>query len=150
MTRGGATCHIRRPADEVFAFVGDSENNPRWRSNVIETTWLDDGPMRVGRRGRQVAQILGLRYAVEAEIIEWDPPHHVVWQTIAGGAKVRSDCRVEPEGDGCRLTIVSEGEFTSGPLRWLGPIAIRAFKRQALADLRRLVAWLESGTEHPA
>ena len=44
MAKGGGSIHIERPAEEVFAFVADAENNPRWRSYVIETTWLDDGP----------------------------------------------------------------------------------------------------------
>jgi Polyketide cyclase / dehydrase and lipid transport len=148
LPRGGVRAHIRRPADEVFAYVGDAENNPRWHSYVVETQWLDDGPMRVGRRGRQVSKILGLRYEVVAEIVVWDPPRRAVWQTVAGGATVRTECLVEPDGDGCILTFVTEGEFAAGPLNWLGPIAIRVFKRQALGDVKRLIVALESGTEN--
>jgi hypothetical protein len=53
MAVGEASIHIARPPDEVFAFVGDAANNPLWRKNVIRTEWIDGGPMRVGRRGRQ-------------------------------------------------------------------------------------------------
>jgi hypothetical protein len=144
MARGSFTIHIDRPADEVFAFVGDAANNPRWHGHVIETTWLDDGPMRVGRRGRQVSRLLGVRYEVEADVVEWDPPRKAAWATVAGGAAVRTECLVEPDGDGCRLTLASEGDFTKGPLRWLSPIALRLFKRQAVSDVRKLVAALEA------
>ena len=147
MASGTVSVHIERPPDEVFAFVADAENNPRWHSYVVETRWLDDGPMRVGRRGRQVSRILGLRYEVEAAIEAWDPPTRVVWQSVAGGAEVRTDCRVGPEGVGARMMMIVEGEFTKGPLRLLGPVAIAVFKRQALGDLRRLVSVLEAGTE---
>lgn len=61
MAKGGGSIHIDRPADEVFVFVADAENNPRWRSYVVETAWLDGGPMRVGRRGRQVKAALESR-----------------------------------------------------------------------------------------
>lgn len=73
MARGGGSIVIDRPAEEVFAFVADAENNPRWRSYVVDTAWLDDGPMRVGRQGRQVSKVLGRPMAVVAEIAEWDP-----------------------------------------------------------------------------
>jgi len=59
MAHGEASSRIDRPPDEVFAFVGDAANNRLWRKNVVRTEWLDDGPMRVGRRGRQTAHLLG-------------------------------------------------------------------------------------------
>ena len=46
MVKGTASVHIDRPADEVFADVAEAENNPRWHAHVLETRWLDDGPMR--------------------------------------------------------------------------------------------------------
>lgn len=148
MVKGGGSIHIDRPADEVFTFVADAENNPRWRSYVVETTWLDDGPMRVGRRGRQVSKVLGRPMAVVAEIVEWDPPRHVAWQAVAGFANVRTDCTVEPEPGGCRLTIEAEGEFGSRIMRLLSPLAIGVARRQADGDVKRLKTALESRTEH--
>ena len=147
MAKGGGSIHIDRPAAEVFAFVADAENNPRWRSYVVETVWLDDGPMRVGRRGRQVSKVLGRPMAVVAEIAEWDPPRHVAWRAAAGFASVRTDCTVEPEDGGCRLTIAAEGEFTSPIMRLLSPLAIAVAKRQADGDVKKLKAALESRTE---
>lgn len=40
VAKGGGRIHSDRPAGEVFAFVADAENNPRWRSYVVETAWL--------------------------------------------------------------------------------------------------------------
>jgi uncharacterized protein YndB with AHSA1/START domain len=142
MPRGGASIWIAAPPERVFDYVAEVENNPRWHSYVIESSWLDDGPMRVGRRGRQVSRLLGFRYTVEAEIAEWDPPRRVVWQTIRGDAAVRTACDVVPEGDGARLDLWTEGEFTNPLLRMLSPILIASLKRQALADLRRLASAL--------
>ena len=100
MATGEASIHIDRPPDEVFAFVADPANNPLWRKNVIRTEWLDDGPMRVGRRGRQTARLLGRPWTVEAEVIEWDPPRSATWRTVQGPVSVRSWVRVEPDGAG--------------------------------------------------
>ncbi len=82
-----------------------------------------------------------------AEIAEWDPPRHVAWRAVAGFATVRTDCTVEPEGTGCRLTIVAEGEFSSRVMRLLSPLAIAVARRQADGDARKLKAAFESRTE---
>ncbi len=131
----------------MFAFVAEAENNPRWRSYVVETRWLDDGPMCVGRQGRQVSKVLGRPMSVVAEIVEWDSPRRVVWQAVQGFATVRTECTVEPEEDGCRLTITAEGQFTNRLLRLLSPLAIAVAKRQADGDVRKLRAALEDRTE---
>lgn len=143
MARGRDSIHIDRPADEVFAFVAEAENNPRWRSYVVETEWLDDGPMQVGRRGRQVSRVLGRPMAVIAEIVAWDPPRHVAWQAVQGFATIRTDATVEPEGAGCRLTIWADGALNGRLLRFLGPLAVAVAKRQAASDMVRLKGALE-------
>ena len=49
MAKGGGRIHSDRPAGEVFAFVADAENNPRWRSYVAEiAAW--DPPRHVAWR----------------------------------------------------------------------------------------------------
>ena len=50
---------LDHPPDAVFAFVADAENNPTWHEHVRETRWLDDGPTRLGRRGRQTGYLFG-------------------------------------------------------------------------------------------
>ena len=58
----------------------------------------------------------------------------------------RTDCTVEPEDGGCRLTIEAEGEFKSRIMRLLSPLAIAVAKRQADGDVKKLKAALESRT----
>src|SRR5262245_11280448 len=84
MARAEAGVHIDRPPEEVFAFVADVTNNPSWRKNVTRAEWLDDGPMRIGRRGRQAQRVLGREWTVEAEIVEWDPPRQITWEVRQG------------------------------------------------------------------
>jgi len=139
---GQTTVHIERQAADVFDYVSDVENNPRWRTAVIETRWLDPGPTKPGRRGEQTSKVLGRRYTVMAEVVDWDPPRHVSWATTAGGADVRTQCRVEADGDGCTLTLESEGRFT-GAWRVLTPVAAVMLRRQSKADIERLRAILE-------
>jgi hypothetical protein len=144
MAHGEASIHIARPPDGVFAFVADAANNPKWRKNVVQTEWLDDGPMRVGRRGRQTARLLGREWTVDAEVVEWDPPRSVAWRTIQGPASVRSWVRVELDATDSLVSAGADGGFT-GPLgRFLTRLAVPRMVRQAEVDLQTLRGLLES------
>ena len=144
MAHGEASIHIARPPDEVFAFVADAANNPAWRKNVVRTDWLDDAPMRVGRRGRQTARLLGREWTVDAAVVEWDPPRSVAWRTIQGPVSVRSWVRVEPDAAGSLVSGGADGGFT-GPIgRFLTRLAVPRMVRQAEVDLQTLRGLLES------
>jgi hypothetical protein len=144
MAHGEASMYIDRPPDEVFAFVADAANNPKWRRNVVRTEWLDDGPMRVGRRGRQTARLLGREWTVDAEVVEWDPPRRVAWRTIQGPVSVRSWARVERDATGSLVSGGADGGFT-GPIgRLLTRLAVPRMVRQAEVDLQTLRGLLES------
>jgi hypothetical protein len=144
MAHGEASTYIDRPPDEVFAFVADAANNPKWRKNVVRTEWLDDGPMRVGRRGRQTARLLGREWTVDAEVVECDPPRSVAWRTVQGPVSVRSWARVEPDATGSLVSGGADGGFT-GPIgRLLTRLAVPRMVRQAEVDLQTLRVLLES------
>ncbi len=147
MARAELSMFIDRPADEVFAFVADPANNPKWRSYVVESGWLDDGPMRLGRRGYQTSKILGRKVTAEAVIVEWDPPRAVCWQAVQGGAEIRSWVHVEPQGTGCMVSGGAEGELTGITGKLLTPIAVPIMVRQARSSVVKLKAALESRTE---
>ena len=147
MAVGEASIRIDRPAEEVFPFVADPENNPLWRKGVTRSAWLDPGPMRIGRRGTQTRRLLGREWTVVAEIAEWDPPRRAAWRTVSGPVTVTSWVRVEPDGDGCVVTGGADGGFT-GPIGGLlDRAAVPRMIRQAYADLEGLKRRFEETPE---
>jgi len=147
MATAEASIQIDRPAEEVFAFVGDPVNNPSWRKNVVRMAWNDDGPMRVGRRGTQVQRVLGREWSVTAEVIEGDPPRRVTWRAVQGPVTARSWARVEPDGDGCIVTGGADGGFT-GPIgSFLTRLAAPRMLKQAALDFAVLKARLEGSSD---
>jgi hypothetical protein len=48
---------IERPVDDVFAYLSDFENVPRWNYGVSRTTKLTPGPLRVGTEFEQLRSI---------------------------------------------------------------------------------------------
>ena len=144
MAHGEASIHINRPPEEVFGFVADAANNPKWRRNVVRTEWLDDGPMRVGRRGRQTARLFGREWTVEAEVVEWDPPRVAAWRTVQGPVSVRSWVTVKPDATGSLVSGGADGSFL-GPIGGLlTRLAVPRMIQQAEVDLQTLRGYLES------
>ena len=48
------TIRVDRPIVEVFAFLSDLENIPKWNYYVVEVRKLSDGPIGIGTRYHQV------------------------------------------------------------------------------------------------
>lgn len=144
MPRFQATAALDCPAEDLFAFVADAENNPKWHDHVHETRWLDDRETGLGRRGRQTGRLFGREWAFVAEVVEWDPPHLVTFQVIEGYG-VRTSMRVEPAGAGSVLTLrvttpTILGRRIDGLLT---RVLARTMARRERSDIRRLKAHLE-------
>jgi uncharacterized membrane protein len=106
---------IQAAHDDVFAFVADAENNPSWHEHVRETRWIDDGPTRLGRRGRQLGHLWGRDWAFVAAVVEWDPPNRVAFEVIEG-LRIRTSFGVESAGGGaCRVTLTVRTPRLPGP-----------------------------------
>ena len=54
---------IERSADDVFAFVSEFPNNPRWQRGQVSCTWTSEPPLRVGSTYDQHARFLGTERA---------------------------------------------------------------------------------------
>ena len=136
---------IRRPPEIVFAFVADAEHNPRWHAHVIETRWIDPGPMRLGRRGRQRGHLWGRDWTFVAAIAEWDPPRAVTFQVIEG-TRIRTAIVVEPAEGGSLVTLTVTTPRILGRRvdAFLGHVLKLVTRSRENGDFRRLREALEA------
>jgi hypothetical protein len=51
------TVMIRRPIEEVFGFLSDFENVPKWNYAIVETHKVSQGPVGVGTIYQQVRSV---------------------------------------------------------------------------------------------
>jgi Polyketide cyclase / dehydrase and lipid transport len=51
------TVTIRRPVEDVFAFLADFENVPAWNPAIVETRKVSPGPVGVGTTYRQTSRV---------------------------------------------------------------------------------------------
>ncbi len=81
------TVTVRQSVAEVFAFLADGLNNPRWRPEVSAVRLLSDAGTE-GRAGARYAQTLtgpgGVTIPGDYLLSVCEPPHRLEFEVIAG------------------------------------------------------------------
>lgn len=135
------TVTIRRPIEDVFAFLADFENVPRWNYAIVETRKVSEGPVGVGASYRQVRSVPSRREE-RFEVTVYDPPQRleVVGQLGSFPSRVSYVLGAIPEGT--RVTNPVELELR-GVSRFLGPVAVPRVRDAVAANLGKLKELLE-------
>lgn len=132
---------VERPSEDVFSFVADFRNMPRWNYFVTRVDKLTDGPIGVGTRFHQIRKSDQQDY----EITRLEPDRTVEITTSPSSSPaltMRFELARIPGGT--RLT--DTWTLATGhprPLEQLGARRVRAAVSDNLAKLKQL---LETGT----
>ena len=73
------TVEIGRPVEDVFAYLSDPTNNPKWESSAVEMELTTEGPLALGSKGRRVEKIPGM--GTDEGI--WEITKHVPNESLA-------------------------------------------------------------------
>ncbi len=139
------TVDIDRPADQVFAFVSDFENNPRWQQGMRSCRWTSPPPHGVGSTYDQVARFLGKDIVSSFKVVEHEPGRRIKITSTAGPFPITETRIVAPRGEG-RSTIAAIVEGDAGKFfRLAAPVLRPLVERSVRGDYRRLKQSLETG-----
>ncbi len=141
--RGSAV--IERPPEEVFDFLADGANDPKFSPRVQEIEKTTDGPVGVGTIYKSTVKDAGMKTSREFEITEFERPTRIRWAersknmitAAAGGYDF------EPADGGTRLTVFNELEG-HGFGKVILPLALRAARKDADAFADRIKRAVES------
>jgi uncharacterized protein YndB with AHSA1/START domain len=100
--RFGATVTIDRPIEQVFAFLADGENDPKFSSRVLEIAKTTDGPPGVGTVYASTVKDAGMKTKREFKLTEFEAPTKIRW------AETSKNLVTANEG-GYDLTRVGDG-----------------------------------------
>ena len=137
------TVTIRRPIDEVFAFVADGLNGPKWRgAGVLDIAHASgEGVGEVYRQG--VAGPGGRRIAADFEVTAYDPPRRYAFRAIAGPVRPTGEYVLSEADGGTAITFSLAAEL-SGWKRLLMGGAVQKTMDAEVASLARLKGLLEA------
>jgi carbon monoxide dehydrogenase subunit G len=137
------TVIIRRPVEDVFAFLAAFENVPKWNYAIVETKKVSPGPVGVGTTYRQTRSV-PRRSEEGFEVTVFESACRLEVQGKLGPFTARVSYLLEPTGGGTRLTnAVDLG--SSGLLTLVAPLATSRVKRAVAANLDTLKQLLEGG-----
>lgn len=141
-----AAIEIDRPADDIFAYISNFENNPLWQRGMKEARFITDPPLAEGSQYEQVASHLGQPVMTRFEVTEFQPGRSITIESIESTFPIKVTRSVEPLDDGrCRVSAEIQGE-PGRRIRLLGPLVRRFAQRAINADYQRLKELLEESS----
>lgn len=143
--RFGATVVIDRPIEQVFAFLADGENDPKFSPRVQVIHKTTDGPPELGTVYASVVKDAGMKTEREFELTEFDAPTRIRWRERS------KNLVTVPEG-GYDLAVAGEGtELTffndmqgHGLGLLIAPLALSSARRGAKAFAESIKAAVEA------
>jgi carbon monoxide dehydrogenase subunit G len=139
------TVVIDRPIEEVFAFLANGENDPKFSPRVLEIAKTTDGPPGIGTVYASTVKDAGMKTKREFRLTEVEPPTRIRWAETSQNLVTASEGGYDlaPDGDGTRVTLynVLEGH---GLGKLIAPLAVRAARKDADAFAQRIKAAVEA------
>lgn len=130
---------IDRPRDRVFAFLADPENDPQWRSGVVDLTHISGSG--VGARYAQgVKGPGGRRIPADIEITELIPDQSIAFQTLTGPVRPRGRYRLSAAEGGTRVRFELDADVR-GLKRLIAPVVQKTMNNEVgqLDRLKRII-----------
>jgi uncharacterized protein YndB with AHSA1/START domain len=136
---------IQRPPSEVFTHINDSK--ARENPLITKVERLTEPPMRVGTRTRVTYEAGGHRHQLEAEIVEYAPPHRCVAFAIHRSERfeAHTEWQLTADGEGTLVTLTVRLRHWDiwGVLVW--PLVARRERRRLRENLARFKRRVEAG-----
>jgi uncharacterized membrane protein len=130
---------IARPRSEVFAFVANHENDPKWRPGIADISRASGtGQGAIYRQG--VKGPMGRRIDADFEVTAYQDGSLIAFRTLAGPVRPEGSYRFEDADGGTRVTFSLSADLR-GPQKLMSPMVAKSMRSQidALASLKRVL-----------
>jgi hypothetical protein len=137
---------IGRPVEEVFDFVADERNEPRYNPRMLRAEKLSAGPIGAGTRFRAEMSVRRRTVEMTTEYTDHERPRRLASTTHLSTMEIRGSLTFEPVPEGTRMRWQWNLE-PRGLLKVLGPLIVRVGRRQEQAIWSGLKRLLEAPPE---
>jgi len=136
---------IRRPRQEVAAFMFDPANDLQWTGGITASTPAQPGPLVAGATVERTARFLGRTFSYGYVVTAHEPDRLVELQ-VARPFPMVVRYELTDTAAGTMAAIHATGT-PGGFFGWATPLMTRQVRRSITADLRRLRQCLESAPD---
>ena len=138
--------HVQRTAQltaspaEVYAFLADPANLPRWQTGIVSAERITPPPTGVGSRARVVLELMGQRVTAEITVREADPGHRLALATSVSGIGIVATLELAAHDGGTQVTLASEVRAENVFMAPIEGMVTDAAEKDLDASLARLQA----------
>jgi uncharacterized membrane protein len=137
-----AEVHVRRPRQQVAAYMSDPANDPEWIGGLREARLLGDPPLQQGARVARVASFMGRRVEYVNEITTLERGSVLEMRSVKAPFPMHITYTFEDREGG---TLVRNHVRGGGGLFSLGsPLFAPLVRRNVQKDLERMRDVLEA------
>ena len=134
---------IDRPIADVFAFLADGLNDPRWREGIVSIERISD-TTGVGAMYRQVVHGLGgTRVDSDYFISDYEPPRLLGFEVTSGPVRPVGHFELSEAGPASTRVRSILDVATTGAMRFMTPMITREFDRE-VRQIERLKQVMEA------
>ena len=130
---------INRPRSEVFDFVANHENDPKWRPGVLDIARASgQGQGEIWRQGLEGP--MGRRIDGDFEVTAYQEGTLLAFRTLGGPVQPEGSYRFEDADGGTRVTFNLSANL-KGPQKLMAPMVAKSMRNQvgALPTLKRVL-----------
>ncbi len=104
MTRIEGSIVINRPPEDVFDFVADEHNEPRYNPGMVHVEKLTPEPVGVGTRWRTTLETRGHPIRMDVEVTEHARPTRLGTRSTLSTAEITGGLTFTPHPSGTRMS----------------------------------------------
>ena len=135
---------VDRPMPDVFAFLSDPLNLPKWQVMIAKIEQVTPGAAGPGSKYKVSAEMMGRKIDGLMEITTFEPPTKFGFTNQAGPMQVTVTITLKPVGTGAKITLNALGN-PAGVFKIAEGLLAGQVRSQMEANLARLKALLETG-----
>jgi uncharacterized membrane protein len=132
---------IRRPIAEIFQFLSNFENMPKWNYFVVNVKKISDGPVGINTAFRQKRKTDSQEY----KIVEYEPKKRVAIEFQPPSVKLTMRFMLQTSHNDNDTVVVDEWKFDTGIPALFARIGATNVKAAVAENLEKLKQLLETG-----
>ena len=140
---------IDRSVDQVWNYLTDFQNTPKWDIGVVETKQTSAGPAGLGTTFQNIGPFLGRNSVREYRVTEYEPEQKISISLVSPSRLIQHaeiSYMFQPDEDRTRLTFSGSMEL-KGIYKLLQPFLLQSAKKDGQGDLENLRRQLDPQTE---
>jgi uncharacterized protein YndB with AHSA1/START domain len=142
MRRVQRTARIAATPAEVYAFLAEPANLPRWQAGIVAAERTSPPPTAVGSTARVVLELMGQQVTAEIVVREAEPERRLALASSVSGMGIVATLVLAPHDGGTEITLASEVRAENIFMAPLERMVTDAAERDLDASLTRLEAAL--------